>query len=175
MKKNKKSIYKLYKNASKFNSYGFLFGKVAKAAVLCAPAFFIGDVVLNKRFNYNENISEWGAAISVAVLPVLEESISNLCILIKGEVLELKLSNINDLLNDKTNQKVNFTDANVSVSGFQDDAKETNVTFEFKDFYIKECIKSDSYTCGLYYFDGGFTDLTDEVSSLLKIRGKRKE
>lgn len=174
MKKNKRSIYKLYKDTVKFNSCGFLFKRILKSAILCAPAIFIVDVVINERFDYNENISKWGAALSVSLFPFLEESISLLYMVMKDEFLELKLTNICELLKDKTNENVNFIDANVSISGFQDNAKETSVTFEFDNFYIKECIKDDVYKCGLYYSDGGFTDLTNEVSDIIKVRGRRK-
>ncbi len=174
MKKRKRSIYKLYRDASKFNSYDFLLKKTLKSVILCAPAIFIGDVVLNNRFDYNENISEWGVALSVSAFPLLEESISFIIWVIKDEFLQLRLLSICELLKDKTNENVNFIDANVSISGFQDNAKETIVTFEFNNFYIKEYIKDDVYKCGLYYSDGGFTDLTNEVSDIIKIRGRRK-
>lgn len=92
----------------------------------------------------------------------------------KGENLTFKLSNICEIINDKTGEKINFSDANVSILGFQDNANETIVKFEFNNFYIEECIKNDVYKCGLYYSDGGFADLTNEVNDILKIKARRK-
>ena len=51
-----------------------------------------------------------------------------------------KLLKICKIINDETGEEIDFADANVSILGFQDNAKETNVTFEFDDFYIQECI-----------------------------------
>ena len=88
----------------------------------------------------------------------------------RGSDLEDKIK----FLDVETGEEIDFADANVSILGFQDNAKETNVTFEFDDFYIQECIKDDVYNCGLYYSDGGFTDLTDEVSDIIKRKGRKK-
>ncbi len=142
---------------------------------MCAPAIFIGYVWFTESFNYKERNSEWLSALTVSMILAVEEMISFYFVGVKGEMLNIKLSEICSLINEKTGENVNFADANVSIDGFQDNAKETNVTFEFDSFYIKECIKDDVYKCGLYYSDGGFTDLTDEVSSIIKRRNRRKK
>lgn len=40
--------------------------------------------------------------------------------------------------------------------------------------FIFKSVLNDVYNCGLYYSDGGFTDLTDEVSDIIKRKGRKK-
>lgn len=174
MNKNKKSIYKLYRSTAELNSYDFVFKRVLKLGIMCAPATFIGWVFLTESFNFKERISDWASALTVSLIPAIEEVISFYFVGVKSDKSNVKLSEICSLINDKTCKEIDFTDANVSIAGFQDNAEETTITFEFDNFYIQECIKEDVYKCGLYYSDGGFSDLTDEVSDILKMRGRRK-
>lgn len=160
MKKNKRSIYKLYK--TKADEYR-LEANIMQV-ISSVPLFF---TAINQR-NFKGDIIDFIKLLIFSSIPFV--GVTSIEVAIQS-INGAKLLKICKLINDKTGEKIDFYDANITVSGFQDSAKETNVAFEFDNFYIKECIKDDVYRCGLYYSDGGFTDLTNEVSDIIKVHG----
>lgn len=165
MNKNKKSIYKLYKTKTDEHCL-----EITKMQVISSiPLIFVSANQIDVF--YKGDVSGYINSAILSSIPLV--GVTFIAVIIQS-INDKKISKICKLINNKTHEKVDFGDANVSISGFQEYAKETNITFEFNNFYIEECIKDYVYKCGLYYSDGGFTDLTDEVSDIVKRRTRRK-
>ncbi len=163
MAKKQKSIYKLYKTQNNEYCSAVKIMQVISSIPLIFTAI--------NQHNLKGDIKNFGNVLMLSFIPLV--GVTSIGVAIQ-HINNAKLLKICKIISDETGEEIDFADANVSILGFQDNAKETNVTFEFDDFYIQECIKDDVYNCGLYYSDGGFTDLTDEVSDIIKRKGRKK-
>lgn len=150
--KDKKSIYKLYRQASS----DFAYKRLKEVSLSLAPFFSITAV-----FSLCVKSKFLDGMCIAAFLYLIKEYIFYS---LKSDKATKKLLAISELIREKTGIEVDFHEAKINITENQKGSKEIIVTFEFDNLSISERMTDDTYKCNLIFGDS--IDLTDEINNI---------